>query len=291
MGGCSLKRGIALVLAVMLCMVATACGGAGGGQAKPERTKYEKSQELQFAVPADGEPIAILDTSAGEIRVVLYPKIAPMAVENFIGLAQQGYYDGISFHRLVKDFVIQSGDATGTGTGGNTIWNGNAFSVEPSDRLHHYSGALAMAHPDGDPHGNTSQFYIVQTPKDSVSKEAAQSLQDAGLREAVTDAYRAVGGAPYLDNLYTVFGQVYKGMAVVDAIAATPCDESGVPKEAVLIRSVKISAYSAAEEEAALAADASAAQGKPDSASASPTDKEPQSDASASEPNSGSSTT
>ena len=86
-----------------------------------------------------------------------------MAVENFVGLAQQGYYNGLSFHRVIEGFLVQTGDATGTGAGGSTIWNGNSYPNEISDRLHHYAGAVAMAHaPDG-ASGNLSQFYIVQS--------------------------------------------------------------------------------------------------------------------------------
>jgi len=170
-----------------------------------------------------------------------------MAVENFVGLAQQGYYNGLSFHRVIEGFLVQTGDATGTGAGGSTIWNGNSYPNEISDRLHHYAGAVAMAHaPDG-ASGNLSQFYIVQSAQDSVDKTLAKTLTEAGVREAVVTAYQAVGGAPYLDNLNTVFGQVYDGMDVVDAIAAVECGEDDRPLEDVIVNSVTIGTYSAAQ--------------------------------------------
>ena len=140
-----------------------------------------------------------------------------------------------------------TGDATGTGAGGSTIWNGNSYPNEISDRLHHYAGAVAMAHaPDG-ASGNLSQFYIVQSAQDSVDKTLAKTLTEAGVREAVVTAYQAVGGAPYLDNLNTVFGQVYDGMDVVDAIAAVECGEDDRPLEDVIVNSVTIGTYSAAQ--------------------------------------------
>jgi len=148
---------------------------------------------------------------------------------------------------VIEGFVVQTGDATGTGAGGSTIWNGNSYPNEISDRLHHYAGAVAMAHaPDG-ASGNLSQFYIVQSAQDSVDKTLAKTLTEAGVREAVVTAYQAVGGAPYLDNLNTVFGQVYDGMDVVDAIAAVECGEDDRPLEDVIVNSVTIGTYSAAQ--------------------------------------------
>lgn len=232
-----------------VCLALTGCGTPGqGAPKKPERIANEKSEELQFKGPQEGDTIAVFDTDKGQIRAVLYPKQAPMAVENFIGLVGQGYYNGLSFHRIVENFVVQTGDATGTGTGGATIWNNNPFPVEPTDALHHYSGALAMAHVSGDAVSNTSQFYFVQTLKNSLDKASAQTLTDAGLRQEVVDAYRAVGGAPYLDNLYTVFGQIYEGMEVLDALAAVPCDENGQPDEPLLLQTVEITTYTVAAE-------------------------------------------
>lgn len=246
-------------VAAALCFFLTGCVPGASSAKKPERTANAKSQELQFQGPQEGDTIAVFHTDKGDVRAVLYPKQAPMAVENFIGLAQQGYYNGVSFHRIIENFIVQTGDATGTGTGGSTIWNNNPFPVEVSDALHHYSGALSMAHVSGNAVSNTSQFYFVQTPKNSVDKAAAQTLLDSGLRQEVVDAYRAVGGAPYLDNLYTVFGQVYEGMSVVDEIAAVPCTEDGQPQETVLLQSVEIITYSAAASSSSLSQPSSAA--------------------------------
>lgn len=241
------KKTFCALLAMAMCVSFFACGENGGGLFSSGRPEKIDSAEVQFEAPAEGDPVAVFSTSLGEISVVLYPKYAPMAVENFVALAQQGYYDGIVFHRVEKDFIIQSGDATGTGGSGASIWSNNAYPDELSDKLHHYSGALATAHASDGSVGNLSQFYFVATPAGSIDRAAAKTLTDAGLRQEVVDAYRAAGGAPYLDGLDTVFGQVYAGMDVVDAIAAVETDGTGKPLEDVTLISVTITTYSAAQ--------------------------------------------
>lgn len=226
-------------------------GCGGGGLFSSDATRPEvRSDELQFQTPADGTPTAILTTSKGVIKMVLYEEYAPQAVQNFIGLVNQGYYNGLSFHRIVTDFIVQTGDASGTGTGGATIWNNTPYPVEISDQLHHYSGAVSMAHA-GDSDENMSQFFIVATPSDSVDKDFADKLTELGVRSEVVQTYRDGGGAPYLDNLNTVFGQIYSGMDVVDAICSVPVSDDGTPSEDVILESVTIGSYSAAEESAA----------------------------------------
>ncbi|MEG0910178.1 MAG: peptidylprolyl isomerase [Ruthenibacterium sp.] len=252
---------------LMLCVGFSACGKAGGVPfvKKSARTVHVKSTETQFVLPVDGDTVASIVTNLGTIKVILYPQYAPMAVENFTGLAAQGYYNNVDFHRVLKDFLVQAGDATGTGTGGASIWNNTPFSTEITDKLHHYAGALALAHPVGDTAHNLSQFYIVQSAQNSVDKTLAQTLTDGGMRAEVVDAYKQGGGAPYLDNLNTVFGQVYAGMDVVDAIGAAECDGKDRPLEKIVIESITVAPYSAAAEAAESAA-ASAAASASDSA-------------------------
>ena len=233
--------------AAALCVLMGGCETAKPSGTNPgERPKPEGISEAQLAAPAEGALIATVSTTKGDFSLVLFPEQAPMAVENFVGLAQQGYYNGLPFHRVIEGFLIQTGDAEGTGSSGDTIWSGNAYPNEISDRLHHYAGAVAMAHAQGDAAGNRSQFYIVQSAPDSVDSALAKKLEEAGVREEVVAAYRAVGGAPYLDNLNTVFGQVYAGMEVVDAIASVECGENDCPLEPVLVNSITIGAYTAA---------------------------------------------
>ena len=89
--------------------------GCGAASSRP--SQFE-SDELQFTSPQNGDTIAVFDTNMGTFRAVLFPALAPLAVENFVTLAKQGYYNGVLFHRVVKDFVIQGGDPTATGSGG-----------------------------------------------------------------------------------------------------------------------------------------------------------------------------
>ena len=104
-------------------------------------------------------PKAIIKTNYGEMKFQLFPKQAPKAVENFVGLAKKGFYDGIVFHRVIKDFMIQGGDPTGTGMGGQSIWE-KPFEDEFSNHLFNLRGALSMA--NAGPNTNGSQFFIVQ---------------------------------------------------------------------------------------------------------------------------------
>lgn len=254
-----MRRFAFLAACLMAAGVLTGCGGDPQPGDTVKRPAFESS-EVQFTAPAEGDTIAIFDTSAGEVRAVLYPDLAPMAVDNFVGLANQGYYNGLTFHRAEYGFVVQSGDGTGTGLGGSTIWNGNPFPAEYTDKLHHYAGALCAANsPDADP-STTSQFYFVQALPSSVDKAAREALEGAGVRQEVIDAYAAVGGLPYLDNTDTVFGQVYEGMEVVDAIAGAETDENGKPLEEVTLNSVTISIYGAPDPAPASGSSASASE-------------------------------
>ena len=115
----------------------------------------------QLDPPEKGEEIAVIHTSMGDIKVKFFPDEAPKAVENFKTLAKDGYYDGITFHRVINDFMIQGGDPTGTGTGGESIYGG-AFEDEFSPNLYNFRGALSMANSGMNTNG--SQFFIVQKP-------------------------------------------------------------------------------------------------------------------------------
>ncbi|MEG0803586.1 MAG: peptidylprolyl isomerase, partial [Pygmaiobacter sp.] len=231
-----LKRTLALMSAAALFAVFFAGCGAR------ERPLPIQSTLPQLAGPQNGDAIAVIDTEMGIIRAVLFPQYAPLAVENFTKLSKNGAYDNLLFHRVVKDFIIQSGDPTGTGTGGESIW-GEPFDCEYSDALHNYSGALAMANSGDDING--SQFYIVCTPPDSVGEPLARKMLDSGFAADVVAAYREVGGAPYLDCKYTVFGQVYSGMEVVDAISLVRT-ENEVPKKEIALHSISIEIYDSA---------------------------------------------
>ena len=215
-------------------------GGKAGTVQKVSRPAVE-SAELQFTHPAAGDTIAVFDTSAGVFKAVLFSTEAPQAVQNFTTLAQQGFYNGLTVTRVEKDFVVEAGQsADGRGT---TIWNGNRFSAETTDKLHHYSGALCAA---ADASGDcASVFYVMETlpGSSSVTQELIDQMNAAGWRADVVSAYQTAGGAPYLDYTDTVFGQVYEGMEVVDTIAQTGVDEAQRPTEPITINSVTITKF------------------------------------------------
>ena len=200
--------------------------------------KLEGETELrQFQAPKSGDTVAVMQTSKGTIKIVLYPDVAPKAVENFVTLARQGYYDGVTFHRVIKDFMIQSGDPTGTGRGGESAF-GEDFEDEFSLDLYNFRGALSMAN-TGEPGSNSSQFFIVQAGADTMQESVFSS--NAGLyTQDILNAYMEVGGTPWLDQKHTVFGQVYEGMDVVDKLANVSQDENGTPAKADTIESVNI---------------------------------------------------
>lgn len=202
------------------------------------------SSEAQFQLVPDDAVLVVMETSKGTVRFVLYPQYAPLAVTNFCTLAQQGYYNGTLFHRVVAGFVVQGGDPGGTGLGGDSIW-GQPFATEYSDFLHHYSGALCMATANGEKDTHLSQFYVVATPQDGLDDAALQKMRDAGIREEVVEAYRQAGGAPYLDYTGTVFGQVLDGMDVIDAIARVGTDENNHPKSPVTLDRVTVLNFTA----------------------------------------------
>lgn len=216
-----MKKLLCLVFAMLLALCA-----CGSGKSIPKRPAVTSS-ERQFTTPAEGDTIAIFTTSQGEIRAVLYPDAAPMAVYNFAGLARIGYYDGTVFWRAQYGFAVQGGDATGTGTGGSTIWSNNAYPAEVDPGLKHYAGALCAAFAiGGERTGGNSQFYFVQALPDSVDEAQQQALAQNGYTQEQIDAYAAAGGLPYLDNTDTVFGQVYEGMNVVDKLAGVKTIDS-----------------------------------------------------------------
>ncbi|MGM0212716.1 peptidylprolyl isomerase [Enterococcus sp. AZ109] len=178
----------------------------------------------------DDEYLVEMDTTAGNIKIKLFPKEAPKTVENFVTHAKDGYYNGTTFHRVINDFMIQGGDPKGDGTGGESIW-GEPFEDEISPSLYNIRGALSMANAGADTNG--SQFFIVQNNKDVSDGLAIQYTP-----EKIIEAYKN-GGTPHLDGVHTVFGQVTEGMDIVDKIASAEATDSK-PTEPVKINEIKI---------------------------------------------------
>ncbi len=200
---------------------------------------------LNFRQLQDGEEVAVLNTSMGTIKIMLFPEVAPKAVENFKALIQDGYYDGVTFHRVISNFMIQSGDPTGTGSGGTSSFGQN-FEDEFSEKALNFRGALSMAN-TGKADTNGSQFFIVQAPASTLSSTIWDQLeisQNAAFPDSVKEKYEEVGGTPWLDFHHTVFGQVYEGMDVVDAISAVETDSGDKPVEDVVIQSATLETVS-----------------------------------------------
>ena len=190
----------------------------------------------QLENPAKGEKIAVMQTNMGDIKIRLFPEVAPKAVENFISHAENGYYDGLIFHRVINDFMIQGGDPTGTGRGGESIY-GHSFEDEFDLSARNYRGALSMA--NAGPNTNGSQFFIVQakTVDDGLISQMTE-LADRGFPEEVTENYKKIGGTPWLDFKHTVFGQVFEGMDVVDNIAQVKVGPQDKPVNDVIIEKI-----------------------------------------------------
>ncbi|MFC7687852.1 peptidylprolyl isomerase [Ureibacillus sp. GCM10028918] len=182
-----------------------------------------------------GEVLVEMNTTLGAVKIKLFPEHAPKTVENFLGHAKSGYYNGIIFHRVITDFMIQGGDPTGTGMGGQSIW-GDSFEDEFNESLFNLRGALSMA--NAGPNTNGSQFFIVQmehTPNNMIAQ-----LEQAKYPKEVIEAYAQNGGTPWLDFKHTVFGHVVEGMDIVDKIANVDKDMRDKPLEDVKIESITI---------------------------------------------------
>lgn len=192
---------------------------------------------IQLSAPQKGDTLAVMHTNMGDIKIRLFPEKAPKTVENFVTHSKNGYYNGLKFHRVINDFMIQGGDPRGNGTGGESIWGGS-FSDEFDPELHNLRGALSMA--NSGPDTNGSQFFIVQAREvPSNMLEQMRDLEDNGFPADITAAYEALGGTPWLDFRHTVFGQVTEGMEVVDAIAAVET-VNDVPRSDVIIESIEV---------------------------------------------------
>ncbi len=165
---------------------------------------------LQKPLPSANDEIAVITTNKGKIALRFFNEEAPKAVENFLGLAKKGYYNGVIFHRVIDKFMIQGGDPTGTGRGGESIF-GKVFENEISPKVKNLRGSLAMANAGANTNG--SQFYINQN--DNL----------------------------FLDGGYTVFGEVIDGMSVVDAIATSKTDAADKPIEPITMEKVEVMKY------------------------------------------------
>jgi peptidyl-prolyl cis-trans isomerase B (cyclophilin B) len=251
-----MKKILFYLLTSLLLVILAACGqgttgdkDSGNGQTagtsvdgeKEQEQEQEQEQDQDLSYPqlstsvADNEALVVMNTTLGAIKIKLFPEIAPKTVENFLTLAENGYYDGIIFHRVMDNFMIQGGDPTGTGAGGESIYGGS-FEDEFSEEVFHFRGALSMA--NAGPNTNGSQFFIVQSPlvnNDSLNNQPKGIVYP----DIIKEAYTKMGGTPHLDHSHTVFGQVIEGMDTVDKIAKVEANQTR-PIEEVSIVSIEI---------------------------------------------------
>ncbi len=189
-----------LLLVIILLGMLISCG-----KEKGDATSLKQKETLRMN---DTITVAVMKTNMGTIEVELFTDQTPKTVENFIGLADKGYYNGVIFHRVIKDFMIQGGDPTGTGRGGESFWGGSFEDEFVSSLKHDGPGILSMA--NAGPNTNGSQFFITLVP------------------------------TPWLNGKHSVFGKVIGGMDVVYAIGETKTLPGDRPANDVVMESVQI---------------------------------------------------
>lgn len=193
------------------------------------------SQFPQLDKVNEQNPLVTVHTNLGDFKLELFPAIAPKTVENFVTHAKNGYYNGVIFHRVIEDFMIQGGDPTGTGMGGESIF-GRTFEDEFSREAFNLYGTLSMA--NAGPNTNGSQFFIVTAKQ--VPAQMLKQLKDGGWPEEIVEEYAKVGGTPWLDHRHTVFGRVVEGMDVVLKIEGVKRNGQDRPLEDVVIESMDV---------------------------------------------------
>lgn len=223
-----------LLLTMLLLAGLAACGKGTEKEEKSENDVGSTTIGYPQLAPevADNEELVVINTTLGPIEIKLFPEIAPKAVENFLTHAKDGYYDGVIFHRVMDEFMIQGGDPEGTGAGGESIYGGS-FEDEFSESVFHLRGALSMA--NAGPNTNGSQFFIVQNS----NVDTNGFNQKINQPDEIKKAYEEMGGTPHLDHSHTVFGQVTEGMETVDKIARVEENQTR-PIEDILIESIDI---------------------------------------------------
>ena len=214
---------------------------SAAASAAAESSNLAFGEEVKnYTAPENGEKILIIKVKDyGEIKIKLFPEYAEKGVENILGLADKSYYNGVIFHRIINNFMIQGGDPTGTGIGGESIY-GKYFDGGTDPHLIHVSGAVAYAN-SGSTATNGSQFYIV----------TGQQIQESQFPDdypaAGKAAYLKTGGTPWLDGGYTVFGQVFDGLDIVYKLQKVETDANDKPLKDVVIESATVAEYNGEE--------------------------------------------
>ena len=202
---------------------------------------------MNYTMPKFGEEIVeMVIKDKGTIRIKLFPELLPKACENFTSLVSQGYYNGLTFHRVISDFMIQGGDPSGKGTGGESVWGGY-FDGGYSKYLYHVKGALAYANSGQRTSNDGSQFYIVVGEQYNIEDFMESSLNNHKINytDNACKAYEENGGTPWLDGYYTVFGQVFEGLDIVTDICNNTATDpkNDKPLDPVIIEKASVVKY------------------------------------------------
>lgn len=206
-------KGLLLLVSSLIFIIALTGCGSQSDDSKPEEKKSEsqtKQDSEQDKSAKENPVVTITMENDDEIKIELYPEIAPNTVNNFISLVKKGFYDGLIFHRVIPDFMIQGGDPEGNGTGGpGYAIKGEFSSNDFENDLKHERGVISMAR-SSDPDSAGSQFFIM------------------------------VNESTSLDGEYAAFGKVVDGMDAVDAIVSAERDETDKPLEEQKMKTVKV---------------------------------------------------
>lgn len=251
------RRTAALAMSIaMLAAAFTGCGDeensssakTAGSESSSESNGSETpaaaaGEVLNFTPPKEGEDIIVMTIKDyGDVKIKLFPEQAEKGVENFTGLAEKGYYDGLIFHRVINNFMIQGGDPLGNGTGGESMW-GEKFDGGTSPDLTHVAGAVAYAN-SGSTATNGSQFYIVTGEKyDEASLTELVDYYGISMSDETKKLYTDIGGTPWLDGGYTIFGQVFDGLDIIFDIQGVATGENDKPEKDVVIEKVSVEKY------------------------------------------------
>lgn len=281
----------AVIAAICMTSVTACTSGNGGSQAESSSSVQtgtsSSAADMVKNAPASGGNVGDVTIQPGDIvaefeiegfgtiKAKLFPDIAPIGVQNFIQLVQDGFYTGKNIHRVIEGFMFQGGSLNGDGTGGNAAYTGSddgsgTFGIETSENARHFYGALCYANAAGQ---NSTQFYIVNSksvddPADydkaieqlKAEREKYEAGTDgyeyytyyidsytkvADKLRGLSDKYKEQGGTPSLDDDYTVFGQVVEGFDVIDNVSAVEVTanssgEQSKPVKDIIIKSVKV---------------------------------------------------
>ncbi len=248
-----LKSAFSILIAPFLIL-----SGCSGSQKHSSSDLSDKKVGYQLDAPKKDEEIAIVSTNLGQFKMRFFPEAAPKAVENFKVHSKNGYYNGLIFHRVINNFMIQTGDPSGNGTGGESIWH-EPFEDEFTNKLFNITGSVSMANSGKNTNG--SQIFINQGGKENFhgwdyyqtiydkhkNNKSVSTIDMSKLTDDIKELYNNNGGNPHLDGAlntlnkgHTVFAQVFDGMDVINKIASVEVDSSDKPLKDVIIEKIEI---------------------------------------------------